>query len=320
MKLKLAITLIGVLLCTGCYINKSNFRPVSWKQTIDIPASQIVFQTIINDPDDDNRMHDVVGFYNLVTGEITKIDLDLWLMTPIYLNSDTIIAINKLGNPGDVGGFSGYIFIFSENSYLACDAPEATGWWILPYKGNILIDSDYGINLINSKDCSVIRTVLLHDQFARSKGKFIIGPYSLSSNGNFIIVESDKRLFNINLTNMEVFDYHKAGSYPTISPDQKRIIYSSLDDGIHIMDIDGTNDRLIVKFESNTYDPYELERGIPPRPRWSVDGTKLTYHKCTASGIAHGCTDIIDYSIYIYDFNSQTETWLFNGGLNPSWR
>jgi len=320
MKFRFFCVLIVFMMFTGCNCKKIKCQPRDWKQPIDIPISNIVYNTLETGPDNGGRMHEVLGFYNMNTGEITTIDLKSPLMTPFYLNSDTIIAINKLGELGFEDEFSGYPFIFTKNNYITCNTPESTGWWMQPYQGNVLIDSITGINLISSKDCSLIRSVLLHDQFAGSKGMNGIGPFSLSSDGTFIIVESDDKLYQINLTNLEVFDYHKAGMHPAISPDQKLVVYDSLRDGIHIMDINGENDRLIANFESNTYDAYGGERGIPPRPRWSSDGKKLTYHKCTALGIANGCTDINDYSIYIYNFVSQTESKIIDGGLNPSWR
>jgi len=307
-----------VFILVACCQNK--YQQINWKHPITIPTSDIVYHTILNDPNNLAIGKDVLGFYNIDPGMSTKIDHELPLITPYYLNSETIVAIQKLGFPGMTHEFSGYILIFSKNNYLSCDTPDATGWDIQPYKGNVLIDSNIGINLINSTDCSLIQTVLLHDQFAGSKGKFFIGPYSLSSNGNFIIVESDKKLYNINLSNFEVFDYYKDGSYPSISPNQKQIVYTGLNDGIHLMDINGEVDRIISRFEPNTNDTYGSVRGIPPRPHWSSDGKKLIYHKCTAAGISNGCTEINDYSIYIYDFASQIESKIIDGGLNPSWR
>ena len=126
------------------------------------------------------------------------------------------------------------------------------------------------------------------------------------------------KLFGVNLPSKTFTDYDIVGVYPSISPDQRQAIYLGID-GIHIMDINGDNNKLIVHYNPTGFRSGPLfDRGVNPKPVWSSDGQTILYHKCNQPA-NKGCEYIDDYEIYIYDFRIGTEKMIISGGINPSW-
>lgn len=311
---KIFIILIILINTVGCTNKKTS--PTYWQQPLQIPDGNIIFQTIKFSSVIENVGKEVIGFYNFDTGKLEFLDLGSPLITPFFLGTDKIIAIDKLGNQGSINEFSGNIYIFNNKYYIWCDSPVATGWWIHTYGDSILINSDSGINLIRSSDCSLISTILSKSQISTLFGTAHINSYSLSRDRDFIIIESTNKLFKADLTDMTILDYKINGANPAISPNQQQIAYIG-SDGIYVMNITGKNNILISQYaDALNY----LINGIFPKPIWSNDGKKLIYHKCINVETTHFCMNINDYSIFIYDLDKQTETKIIDGGINPSWR
>jgi hypothetical protein len=304
------ISLVLIVINCGCIKNQS----INWMQGINIPKSDIVYQTIDENLNSDYYKKDLLGFYSLIASENSLLDLGLPLLTPFYFRGNEIISFYKLGNPGNVNDYSGNIIIFTSDGYLWCDKPEATGWWLQPFQDNVLLSSEDGINLIDGDDCSLIKTIINQKQLVSLTGTKYLTPFSLSSDGKFMVISSDYRLFRINLVDLNSFDiveYRKTGTNPSISPDP---------DGIHIMDIDGNEDRLIVYYLAYKDQSHEILKGVLPKPQWSDNSSMLVYHKCINFDTADYCMDVNDYLISIYYLVDQTERQLIINGINPSWR
>jgi TolB protein len=109
----------------------------------------------------------------------------------------------------------------------------------------------------------------------------------------------------------QIFSSSGAQGSPTFSPDEKKIAFVSNKDGparIYVMDIPSPGTR------PDRVRPILLTRRNQGNtsPAWSPDGTKLAYSAITKS----------IRQIWIYDFETGTETQLTTGNINkenPSW-
>lgn len=302
-----------VFLClSGC---RGSDQPIEFDQPINIPEADVVFYTIDEIPGE-VLGNEILGFYSFDDPIIKKIDTDEELITPYYLKPDTIVALWKQGNPGLINEFVGKVFIFSSNNFRVCRSEEASGFNVHIHNGNILITTVYTINLVDSNDCSLIKTILNQEDLSNFEYKpLYYSSFDLAQGENFLIVSlNDREMIRIDLPEKNILDYKKIGMNPSISPNQSQIVYVGTD-GIHTMDINGENDQLIISLMTNE-DSYRS--GIPPRPNWSSDGKKIIYHKCDFSS-GQLCGKIDYYNIYLYDFETNTETLLIEHGINPSW-
>ena len=312
MKKAIFVILIFIGIVTAC--------EEGYSKTINrhsLPKADIVFQTIIYDDEESVSGKDKLGFYLLETGEIAYVDWDLHLMDPYYLSDDTLIAIKKKYYWNLLYESNGWITIISKDYYVVeCNSSEAFGGSIYPYQGNILFFGESGIVLIDSKDCSVIKTILKRDDLISYKLK---ASTALSNDGNFLMTSSDFELIRVDLTDMSIFSYGVYGILPSLSPDGTKIAYLGYD-GIHLIDYDGRNDVLLVEYQAaESINGDFHKRGFPPLPNWSRDGSKLVYHKCIRN-LNQSCLGVKDNSIFIYDLETYTETQIIEGGINPSWR
>jgi hypothetical protein len=315
MKKVLSILYILLIILSGCYqvVDRSH----NWVQSINIPDADIVFNTISNPEPGKTFGKDILGFYNFKDQSVTLLDLEKEraLITPYFLDSHTVISLNKLGNYGVVNEGRAYLLIFTEEYYLNCNSLLGD---IFPHRGNVLLASDSGIVLINKDDCSVIKTLLNKADLSMMGEKIHVGSKAVSINDDFIIFDQNFNLIKILLPDKEIFYYQKTGIFPSISPDQTKVSYLALD-GIHVMKIDGNNDSLVVSYKASDGDFWDLSRGIPPNPNWSSDSKQIVYHKCVLPLDQHCWSEIESYSIFVYDLETGIETEIIQHGLNPSW-
>lgn len=320
MKKIFLILLLFSLLTVSC--DPTRDRISTGNLQIKLPDADIVFQTI--EKQEGNELgKEILAFLSLTDGAITKIDFGRNLMTPHYINSDTLVSLNKWGYPGTIIGYSGNVFIIKGNTFLHCDTVVTTGRDLLPYKENFLIISEKKINLVSSEDCSLQKVIISEDELSDFDTGAEISSYSLSKNGDFLIVslyiDNKLSLENINLSTKSHKEYKENGINPSISPDQSQIAYLGRD-GIHLMGIDGENNILLVPYETNYNDESaNFWRDNLPIPNWLNDGTKIIYHKCIQP-LNKPCDDISDYNIFEFDLKTSTEILLIKGGINPSYR
>ena len=217
---------------------------------------------------------------------------------------------NKIGNYGSVDEERTFPFIFTKQNYLSCDQIEGYGY---PFYGDILVSGKEGIFLISSLDCSIIQTIISENERVEIAGENIIILGNLSKNKDFLILSLDKNLAKLYLEEKEIFDFQRSGISPTISPDQQKASYYE-PNGIHIMNINGEEDKLVVPIDYGCY-----YNSVTPTANWSSDSKKIVYHKCI-SYHCNTCSDIKDYDVFMYDIVSGTETFLFQKWINPSWQ
>lgn len=301
--------------------NFSSGQPDKKMLPFPLPDSDIVYQ-IIEKEEGEIRGKELLAFYSFEDKIISKLDLAPNLITPIYHNSDTLLAFAKQGYPGSIMEYRGKVVIINENSIITCDDSFATGWEIRPHNIDLTILSKNKINIISLNDCSLQKSIDLEDFVNKYGNNPIITSYSLSKREDFIIISlltTNLYLIKINLLNNDAVSYKHNGKFPSLSPDEQKLIYLGRE-GIRIMDVNGENDELIVPYEMEYTDlAGDFTRGIYPKPRWSSDGTKIIYHKCIKP-LSQLCEDTSDYDIFQFDLVAKTETLLIEDGINPSFR
>lgn len=104
------------------------------------------------------------------------------------------------------------------------------------------------------------------------------------------------------------------GINPTWSPDGKQIAYIKLD-GIYVMNSDGSNSRLVSKWDVTNGDNDSKFRLDAPYPRWSPDGKWLVFHRCPP-----GCYGIENFKIVKVKVETGEEEIVIRGGAYPYWR
>ena len=313
---KSLITLCLVLFTlSGC----SHSKIISiQKLSIQIPEADLVFNTIETPKKDMLFGDEILGFYTFETNSTEYLYTGSNLITPIFVDADTIVAIDKQGNPGSVNSFSGKVFILSNQQYRYCRSDEAFGGNLQTYLGNVLLSTIYSINLIDINTCELIKTIITAEDLQSIDAPPKISTFDLSNNGEVLILSLfSRKLIRIELPEKEVLTYGTLGMYPALSPDDKQFAYLGYD-GIHVVDVDGKNDKLLI--DCGVRKPMNedcFERGNESKPQWSKDGKRLVYHKCNSSSL--NCSDIGDYDIYTYDIETKQEELIIHGGLNPSW-
>lgn len=312
MKKRFVIVILLIILCFGC--NQNVEQPVTWTHYVDFQNADIIFDTITSD---DGNGQNILAYYSFQDNSITELNpkgTSRSLIHPYYLDENTIIAENRLMNMGLIYEGRGNLFIFSKVQYLSCSKLIGTGY---PHNGNIVFFGNEGLSLINSKDCSIIKTIISRDELHALGEKPHIGLKCLSSNEDFLILDFDLNLIKLNLPEKKIFDYERVGTRCSISPDQKKVVYLARD-GFHLMGIDGEEDRLIVPYTAGHNSHGDSLYADISTPSWSSDSKRIAYHKCTISALAY-CHEIDNFSIFMYDLETETETFLFQGGRNPSW-
>lgn len=307
---KILIIFSFIFLISGC--NQDIEQTSRWRWYINFQTSDIIFNSISENKEVDYFGENVLGFYMFEDQSVTEIDLGGGNAPthPYYLDATTIMTANKLGNYGIIHEGIAYLFIFSKVQYLSCDKLIGYGY---PYNGNIVFVGNEGISLVNRSDCSIMRTFLTNEDLSVFEGQDHFGTNFLSSNEDFILMDIDFKLIRLSLPEKEIYYFDKIGTSPSLSPDQTKIAYIA-PDGIHIMHTDGDNDRLVAPYIAFG----NFDNAIIPTVNWSNNSKKIVYHKCTLSA-GSLCDDINDYSIFMYDLETETETFLLQGGMNPSW-
>ncbi len=315
MKKNLLIISILVVLFSSC--DRGTDQSIRLKQQFTIPEADVVFNTISEPEKGEAFGKNVIGFYSTQDRSVSIMEFpdSISPIRPYYLNADTIMVLNKLGNFGLINEGQAYLSIISNTQYLGCR--KLVGDVFFQSGGILFYSYMESISIINYHDCSLEKTLLNSDDLSALQ-EYSIGLRSFSADENYVLGSKDLQLFKINLSNREMFDYKRVGFSPALSPDQKKIAYLALD-GIHIMDVNGQNDILVVPYEPFiSYSDGSSEiRMYTPDPNWSSDSTKIVYHKCILP-YSH-CNKIGDYGIFIFDIVTMSEEMIVKGGLNPSW-
>jgi len=299
---------IMLFLTSSCY--PKGHSSYYWNNPISIPNADIIFDTKTEPEIDELFGKEILGFYSFKDQSITKMELSSKNpIQPYFLSNISIIWMNKRGNFGGVHEGQTYLEISTNKHNLDC---YELGGIAYPQNGKVVSFNDNGLEIINPEDCSIEKTILTRDELTSLVGKYQIGPDSLSQNKDFLILEANNYLVKISLPNKEIFEYQKEGKAPAISPDQKMIAYVA-PDGIHIMDVSGQNDMLIVP-----YIAWREYLEIFPQPSWAPDSMKIAYNKCNLSNDS-SCLELKNYDIFVYDFAAKKESLIIHGGLNPSW-
>lgn len=316
MKTIKAIFLITMSIFAISACSRVEYRKNVWRIPILLPESDIIFNTISEPREGENFGDELVGFYTFSDQSIKMVRLPSRTspIQPFFYDKDSILAMNKLDNFGVIHEGRAFLAFYSNTDYLEC--PKLIGQ-SYSQNGKVYFFGMDGIQEINPFDCTVEKTIVTSDDLSAILDQYQFGPGSLSLNEDFLIVISNYQLLKIIITEKTIFDYKRQGTNPVISPDQQKVAYLGLD-GIHIMDITGENDNLVVPYIAWREVFGHFERAIVPTPNWSIDNSMLTYHKCNLPANEF-CDDINNYDVYIYDIKTQTEKLIVKGGLNPSW-
>ncbi len=219
------LLIIIALFFTISNYGRSEPRLRKWKHPINIPSADIVFNTI-SEPEEGKLFgKEILGFYFLEDQSVTTLELPNGSspIRPYYLESETIMTSNEMGNNGSVNEGQTHLSIFSANQYLNCNKFDGGAF---PHNGNILfygdVDGFESISIINKNDCSVVKTILDSDDLSALKG-YGVGFRAFSINEDYTFLGSkDLGIFKINLSDKKIFDHKKEGFATTLSPDQKK--------------------------------------------------------------------------------------------------
>lgn len=312
---KIIVFCILLFFISSCNANE---KLVTGKHDFFIPNADIVFSTIEEPENGEYFGDEILGFYSFNNHEIEYININENLITPYYLDSESLVAIDKLGNPGSINEYLGVIFFLSNRQFQYCTSAEASGGDIHVFDGNILISNVTSINLINSKNCELMKTVIEAEDLTTIESSPRISTYDLSNNGVELLISFfSHKIVRVNLPEKDIYKYQFLGMNPTFSPDETQIAYLGCD-GIHVINVNGEDDRLIIRYQTHNSDNDDCFSGSnPPAPQWSPDGKRLVYHKCNM--INTSCSEINDYDIFMYDFDNGIEKLIIHRGLHPSW-
>ncbi|MEN6436139.1 MAG: hypothetical protein ABFC97_02500 [Anaerolineaceae bacterium] len=316
MKARYIIARLLLLTLAGCSPHKIITKP-DFK--IKVPDTDIVFNTIETPQKDELFGKEVLGFYSIGMDSIEYIDTGRNLITPFFVGNGILVAMDKQGNPGSIQPFFGRLVFLSNGQYRYCTSrSEASGWYVHSYSGNVLIENEGDIKIIDVNTCEVMGTIITNDEIQEMEAGSSISTFDLSDDGEILLLSlMDHKIVHVNLPGRIIYSYGLLGKYPVMSPDEKQFAFLG-PDGIHVVDIEGMNDRLLIGCGLNSSMGENcFNRGNEPKPQWSKDGKKLVYHKCNASSL--NCSDIREYDIYIYDLKTDQEQLIIHGGLNPSW-
>lgn len=314
MKKNWLFTIITIVVISACVpgVNK----PIPWKKSIEFPDADIIFETIAEVGENNPQKNNILGFYSFSDNSVQTLDLGSGysLTHPYFLDKGRLIATSKLGFSGLLNDAQSDLMIFSKTHHIRCN--ELIGQ-TFPHGNDVLYIGSGNLYIVNINDCSLEKEIINSEFVASLQGTYHIGPMSLSENYDFLLLDINYGLFKISLQDMKLIDYHKDGTVPTLSPDQNKVAYLG-SDGIHIMDVDGTNDTVVIPFKVYTTEYTFFDGGNMPIPNWDKVSSKIVYHRCDRLE-GNTCSSITDYDIYIYDLLTKTETKIIQGGINPSW-
>ncbi len=309
MKKNAVVFMLLLIFFTSCAGGKD--KPVITRSSLEIIEADIVFNSI-----DAEKYEDILGFYTFADQTLRMVDTDWNTIIPYYVAPKTLIIIKKNGYPGDYYDRDGNLMVMQDTRLVRCRAMNTYGQFMKPHGGSVLFSSSSGIFLINPDDCSIVQSVLTDGNGLIDYSKYYNTSLDLSKDGKILVLSNGTNLIRINIATNEIEDYGVDGIYPSISPDQSRIVFLG-GGGIFVLGVDGDSLELIVPYRA-IKDGYYDNRGNPPKPNWSMDGSKIVYHKCNQP-FKGDCLEIENYDIYVYDFETKTEQLIVHGGLNPSW-
>jgi Tol biopolymer transport system component len=309
--LTVAISILSLIVLESCLISGKTKLPES------VTSADILYYSILGETKDQIG-EDFLGYYRLDNQEGGSVELDSrHPIYPNFLDSSTIVFLDKAGYYGIINGDSGKIVIVSNDSEKYCG--NLYGRSIYPYKGNIAFLDGYSISLINSSDCKVLKTLLSQQDLINANKEmhfnpqYVISSFAISPDGSYLIFSSDSNLYKFSVADKKFEKYNKnVIQVSSIAPDQSWVTYIA-SDGIHILSIDGSKDMFLIACRSSISDSEGMS--VVPLPQWSPDSRSIIYHKC----INQSCSEITDYEIYIYNLDTKKETRIISAGLFPSW-
>lgn len=297
------VCFVTISLISGCV---GNIAP-------QFPDADIVYQTGFFD-------NPSIGFVDSDGTNNTFISTSTYLIKPIWsTDGDTLYGIARRESVVD-----GYPSMWREGKRLK----SCKQWWATEVIGGIIETEDSTEILITGRNqillvdldrCEELHTYV--DYF--NTGLYLFG-LSLSPDHKrfaYGVAEhyySDTKAPEYSIMIQEMSGGEPVniglGINPVWSPDGQQISYLKLD-GIYVMKFDGSNSRLVTKFDvSSGYKDGKFNI-LAPYPRWSPDGDWLIFHRCHPE-----CTRIDDYTIVKVEVATGMEVIIKRGGAYPYWR
>lgn len=302
---KLLIYIIGLSMC-GC---------VRAQSLPSIKDHDIIYQTSVD-------KKDAIGFYSSKSNSTESLSSGRPYTLPLIVDDSHLVTIAKNGYPNYPFNKPGSISILSiPTSEEICRTQELRIDNFGLFNRSIVFLEENVLYQLNIENCTS-KPILDFSSILEIPDKWYVIECNISLDSKYLIftlldnhwVPSIKRL---DLENNEVFDFGRNGINPAVSPDNNLVAYYSYD-GIHLMTIDGTEDKLIVPDDIRSSDSIITGVYQSPKISWSANGDKLLYHKCILEE-GESCLTYGDYSIFIYDLSTAKEEKIIDNGLNPSW-
>lgn len=289
----------------------------------DFPNTDIVYQA----KDVDSP---VVGFINADGTNNDILDIGLYANEPTWSNDgSTIYFRQQAGDSGYLQPSIGKISMWQER-VKSCDNDLSIRSQIIPLNiHEILISNGFKISKVDADSCRE-KDIILDYWIPSSTNRYSIFGFSVSRDGRYIIYSEaylpqpgsnppdNQRQYKIKIMNLisnEIIEVGE-GINPSLSPNNELIAFVWYD-GIYIMNIDGSERRQIVQYQT-TWMPKSFKLNTPI-PRWSPDGEWIIYHKCNFNAQGY-CSHTSNYSIFKSRVSDGKEIKLVDGGLYPYWR
>ena len=254
---------------------------------------------------------------------------NIFIVRPVWSKNDVIFGLTGWKYFPEVMGYPMY-WDLKTNKWSSCEREtfeyiQSTGNQNPPYE--VIVADNQRIHILDFGECEITRVLVEKDDLPDYTEVSSISYHPESSvlvYGLIEDIDQEKQQYSIHTWNLETGEKQQVSStglLPSISPSGGQIAFYT-DQGISVMDIDGSNMRLLIekKFFQYNNDYFLYFMFHEPVLNWSSDGKFLIYHYCDDEGLYCHLSQPETIQVMEVDIEKGTENVLFTGGLYPFWK